>query len=527
MGLFSRKTDKEIIDEGRSLYIKGDLSGANLKLIKLAMKGNDEACYWVGRICLEEADKTRNEKRREQGKIYLEKGARLGNKVAAVLLKKEFGMPDSYDNKEDEKAEAEARVKAKAKVEAEAQAKVEAEKQVKKDEETRDKFEPKDLNLETIKQIFQDCMPVEGKTKKYRSIILESVDKEFSKNSDKLYFDRDKLKENKLNIMYLLGQLYAVHRGDRSLKVSDILKKYNGYLWSKEKFASVLILHLGIGIDQFSSPDAVQLSCDIFDAIEPTLSPKDPRFPIWWEQNKIKWEKQLDMEVFFAKGKDLYLSEKYEESIKVFGILAEHGHLESQYKLAVMYYNGYGTEQNDEKAFKWCLKAAEHGQMEAQEYLAFHYYYGMGVEKNLNEAFKWYKKAAEKGHKSAQFSLANMYYKGEGTVKNYEETVRWYKEAAINGSEEAQLMLAMVYEEMEGDFTMALLCAKEKDYEGAFKWYKVAAEKGHKIAQYNLAVMYYKGEGTEKNCDEAIKWYKKSAEQGYENAQKALDRILK
>ena len=124
MGLFSRKTDKEIIDEGRSLYIKGDLSGANLKLIKLAMKGNDEACYWVGRICLEEADKTRNEKRREQGKIYLEKGARLGNKDAAVLLKKEFGMPDSYDNKEDEKAEAEARVKAKAKVEAEAQAKV-------------------------------------------------------------------------------------------------------------------------------------------------------------------------------------------------------------------------------------------------------------------------------------------------------------------------------------------------------------------------------------------------------------------
>ena len=48
MGLFSKKTDKEIIAEGRSLYIKGDLSGANLKLIKLAIKGNAEACYWVG-----------------------------------------------------------------------------------------------------------------------------------------------------------------------------------------------------------------------------------------------------------------------------------------------------------------------------------------------------------------------------------------------------------------------------------------------------------------------------------------------
>lgn len=101
MGLFSKKTDKEIIAEGRSLYIKGDLSGANLKLIKLAIKGNAEACYWVGRICLEEADKNRDEKRRETGKVYLEKGARLGNKDAAELLKKEFEQPDSNVNKEE------------------------------------------------------------------------------------------------------------------------------------------------------------------------------------------------------------------------------------------------------------------------------------------------------------------------------------------------------------------------------------------------------------------------------------------
>ena len=101
MGLFSKKTDKEIIAEGRSLYIKGDLSGANLKLIKLAIKGNAEACYWVGRICLEEADKNRDEKRRETGKVYLGKGARLGNKAAAELLKKEFEQPDSNANKEE------------------------------------------------------------------------------------------------------------------------------------------------------------------------------------------------------------------------------------------------------------------------------------------------------------------------------------------------------------------------------------------------------------------------------------------
>lgn len=136
MGLFSKKTDKEIIAEGRSLYIKGNLSGANLKLIKIAMKGNDEACYWVGRIYLEEADKTRNEKRREQGKFYLEKSAKLGNKDACALLAKAFGVPNPYAVVED-KAEAEARAKA----EAEARAKAEAEARAKSEEEARAKAE--------------------------------------------------------------------------------------------------------------------------------------------------------------------------------------------------------------------------------------------------------------------------------------------------------------------------------------------------------------------------------------------------
>ena len=107
MGLFSRKTDKEILAEGRSLYIKGDLSGADRKLLKLAMKGNDEACYWVGRISLEVAEKYRDAKRREVGKQYLEKAAKQGNKDACALLAKEFGVPNPYAEVED-KAEAEA-----------------------------------------------------------------------------------------------------------------------------------------------------------------------------------------------------------------------------------------------------------------------------------------------------------------------------------------------------------------------------------------------------------------------------------
>lgn len=61
MGLFGSKSDSEIIAEGRALYIKGDLSGASLKLRKIVNKGNPEACYLIAKIYLEIADKRERE----------------------------------------------------------------------------------------------------------------------------------------------------------------------------------------------------------------------------------------------------------------------------------------------------------------------------------------------------------------------------------------------------------------------------------------------------------------------------------
>lgn len=142
-------------------------------------------------------------------------------------------------------------------------------------------FEPKDLNFDTVKQIFQDCIPVGEQSKNICAVYLQQIARGFPEDSEPIYFDKDKLMENAENIRYLLGQLYTVHKGDTMLKIADILKKYNGYLWSKDKVASLFLLHLSIGAEQFSPPSADQMSCVIFEKIEPTLSPKDPRFKDW------------------------------------------------------------------------------------------------------------------------------------------------------------------------------------------------------------------------------------------------------
>lgn len=88
MGLFGKKkTPAEILEEGRSQYVKGDLKKAFLSLHGLAVKGNPQACWYVGRIYLER-------KERSLAQSFLTTAAKDGVQDAAALLAKEFGVRD-------------------------------------------------------------------------------------------------------------------------------------------------------------------------------------------------------------------------------------------------------------------------------------------------------------------------------------------------------------------------------------------------------------------------------------------------
>ena len=151
-------------------------------------------------------------------------------------------------------------------------------------------FRPVDLNFDTVRAIFIECLPVKGKTKNISAVYLQQAASGFPKDSEPIYFDTDKLDENRGFVQYLFGQLYGIHKGERDIKLTDVLKKYNGYLWCKEKEASVFLLHLGMGTRTIAPPDASTMSFLVFDGTYPTLSPKDPNFPEWWEKKKSYWE---------------------------------------------------------------------------------------------------------------------------------------------------------------------------------------------------------------------------------------------
>lgn len=77
--------------------------------------------------------------------------------------------------------------------------------------------------------------------------------------------------------------------------------------------------------------------------------------------------------------------------------LAESGNALAQYNLAFLYYEGYGIEQNLEKAVIWFNRSALAGYAPAQDTLAYLYNHGLGLPYDPLRAYVWYSIAADNG----------------------------------------------------------------------------------------------------------------------------------
>ena len=192
---------------------------------------------------------------------------------------------------------------------------------------------------------------------------------------------------------------------------------------------------------------------------------------------------KTDRMSLMRQANDYYSNKQYEEAFSVYMQLAEAGNAdaETQNKLGICYYNGYGTAQDFKQAVYRFGKAADQGNANAQTNLGICYQDGSGVTKDYKEAVNRYKKSAGKGEAKAQINLGVCYYNGWGIKLDYTKAVYWYKKAA---------------------------------------------EQGKATAQYNLGTCYEDGNGVIKDNTQAAYWYRKAADQGDADAKKALERIM-
>lgn len=180
----------------------------------------------------------------------------------------------------------------------------------------------------------------------------------------------------------------------------------------------------------------------------------------------------------YTQARTAFDNQDYAYSARLLSILAEEGHVESQYLLATQYDAGLGVAKNEFSSFYWYKKAAKAGIDVAQHNLAVAYAQGNGITADISKAITWWKRAAKAGNTDSQYNLGIIYAAGREHIK--------------------------------------------PDLEKALKWWRMAAMNGDAIAQFNLGALYANGIGMSSRTCEASRWWKKSADNGFAQAEMAL-----
>ncbi|CAG8506392.1 896_t:CDS:2 [Funneliformis mosseae] len=160
------------------------------------------------------------------------------------------------------------------------------------------------------------------------------------------------------------------------------------------------------------------------------------------------------------------LKEYESESKELFNYLIDNPKI-PHYEVLIgkFYQEGFGIDKNQQKWFKWFLKACERDDEHGKYEVGSCYYHSRGIEKSILKAEQYFKGIVDCGPNIALYKLANC----------YEFTISQVKEALINK---------------------------------AFQLYKTSAEKGFIPSQFKVAYHYSHGFYTQINEVEALKWYK-------------------
>lgn len=153
-------------------------------------------------------------------------------------------------------------------------------------------FKPMELTEATVQGVFNRCLvTADDPTNGIHASVLFQQDSGYEEDSKPVFFSKNRLEQNKKSIFYLLGQLRSVHAGDLKITSTESIYRYDGVQWTGDTVKLMELFHLGEATKGIL-PFVKQFNTASIDNMElkPTLSPKDPNFPAWWEAHKAEWE---------------------------------------------------------------------------------------------------------------------------------------------------------------------------------------------------------------------------------------------
>ena len=148
-----------------------------------------------------------------------------------------------------------------------------------------------ELTEANVQAIFDRCLAKEGCAEtSYSHLYLKELG--YEREDTGIAFDRKIIlgepEEYRISVWSAWGgtsRPTATQRGDFSLS-------YSGKSWTVERASIMQLINLSAANDIkiINKFIAKYQETPLCKAVTPTLSPKDPAFPAWWEEHKGEWE---------------------------------------------------------------------------------------------------------------------------------------------------------------------------------------------------------------------------------------------
>lgn len=94
--------------------------------------------------------------------------------------------------------------------------------------------------------------------------------------------------------------------------------------------------------------------------------------------------------------------------------------------LGLLYKQGLGVQNSEEKTFELVMQAAKKEFPAAEYNIGRFYMIGLGCDIDFDKAKSWLTIAAERGNQRAAYALGYMYFKGFGFTQDYKTAVSWF-----------------------------------------------------------------------------------------------------
>jgi Sel1 repeat len=169
------------------------------------------------------------------------------------------------------------------------------------------------------------------------------------------------------------------------------------------------------------------------------------------QPRKVKPVRRLPRNAQMEQARKLLGNKDYQNAHSVLMNLAQQGHAEAMFFLALMHERGNGVAQNPQEAIRWYTRSALGGWSDSMFNLGQRFYKGEAVQPDLAKAADLFFLVATTGDPDGQWAFGVLIAAGEGRPKDLIEGCGWLLLAANQGHEGAKKELQTFRQQMTAE----------------------------------------------------------------------------